>query len=1738
MPPPGTIRGAIWAIIGLFLLLLGSPVVYARSNTPQHQPLQPRYYGESTCLRSGDATFPPSQRESVGSPRGPAHQNPAKAPPQPMNEAVAALDAELMQSHHVPGRRDVHHDLMKRDGPLYCKDGPCIDGSCCGKDSICGYGPDFCGDGCQSQCNATAMCGEFSENADMPCGMKLCCSATGWCGTTESYCHNADPLHGTLPCQAGYGSCSITGRPSCAEGSGSTNGRTVGYYQSWNVRDRVCNKVAPDQLNTTGYTHLFYSFASIDPATFKIAPAHSDDPEMMREFTKLSSGGKLQTWIAIGGFDFSDPGQRTHTTWSDLCTTKERRAAFISSVRDYMDEYGFQGVDLDWEYPGAPERGGRKLADTRNLAMLVREMRAAYGTAYGISLTLAPDYWYLRWFDAKAMEPYVDFFGFMAYDLHGSWDADVKTLGKLVRGQADIREISNNTVPLWFDGLNPAKINFGLAMYGRGYTLSDPSCTDLLCSFAGPSKAAPCTNFDGVMSLVEIKQLIKRLGITPKYLPESMMKQITWDDQWIGYDDEETFAKKKAFADGMCFGGTMVWSIDFQVPGSGAPDDDLQVVYLAPEVYSNAPAQCTPPCVMVFPPTALPSATNVSIPPYTSSIIVGSGDNKKTVTVTVNPPAITTNSMGFFNINATSGQETGTLQPTQSIDVPPVVTTITDDGGLIYTRTLYLPPWPLITLGPPPSGGWTTGGPLPTGEPGSTGGGGNFPTPVWPPSFPPTTQPPSQTTDAPGPEPTVWPDSWDVFPVDHDVDDDGEDDDGDGPKYKTSCDLWFFFVCIKWEGIVIGGWEWNLPTGVWGPGPPALDKIKLPPNIRIDGQLPPWPKITIGPGGKPTHPPKPADCEPAEASLCMTTSSFATTVSNGATRTTATQVKSTCATITGCHLRDVEATTSADACTLQPTAGAAVGRRARDWFGGECDKPIGDAVVLPYRPDRPADIDAIRAVLDERKAVLGDDAGSYEEFTAPDLGFTAYFWIKGMGRRTFDALNDERRVPQMWCARTPVPEIRRAYFYEFENGVRILNNGDRLREKPPLLPRYNQRRMHRGSDDDTEDGLNQTLTPPATLNPVKWGPDSEPNSKWHLGQISTPPNVVFQKDGPYTYSYDDSLGKGQTIFILDDGFVDIPAEFGGAVEEILLKRYGKDLPEENDHGPLVAAFAGGRTLGVAKNARMIHVQTPFELNRNWPIERFLEALINVANRCIGTKDTTVVNMSWGLPLEQANIGVWQIMGKNFIDRFIESLMKAIGDKYGTVFVAAAGNDNEEVADFPALFGVSAGKLPNLLVVGGSTKDGTKTPGSNYGDLVNVYAPGMDLDYPPDWPHEKRPEGVYGTSFGKLQDPLPHCIGRLVAYIRAHPDIDAQTPSAVKAKVLELSRTVRTAAEIGGKVKVVWNGQSGTQTCGTKKQRRGLLSWLYRHQDDDDDSCPLPGQPGSGSPGNLPLGPPVSFTRGPAGPSCTASCGQLCSGFWCGPTPTGPPPELEPTETTEPGGMPTNCVSSTTTMSCRGAGVGKDCHTATRCLATGPLLTDFPTLPPNTATAIPTNCVSTTTWTSCGLGGGGGHAPACVTGLGCAATRAPEPTTTTTQPSVSWEPHSGFPAPTPLPSKAVGCNDGCPLEPSIMEACDIAAQEFVKNPGQTYGTGDDKIPSSVCVDGTDKSNGNSVGCRIGFFEEDSVGSQCLWKGSEAAQWYSNIRSQCATCGYAYDTYSFCEMMIIFEAKCERTGGGLE
>ena len=328
------------------------------------------------------------------------------------------------------------------------------------------------------------------------------------------------------------------------------------------------------------------------------------------------------------------------------------------------------------------------------------------------------------------MEPYVDWFGFMAYDLHGSWDANVKTIGALVRAQSDLRDIANNTFPLWFDALDPAKINLGLAYYGRGYTLSNRSCNYMGCPFNGPSKPAPCTNFEGVMSHREIKQLIQDKNLKPALIEEAQIKQLTWDDQWIGYDDHETLAAKVRFADSLCMGGHMIWSIDFDSgPGSGDVPDGIfssntsgttagggdnpgsgsggnsggssfdtgnatGLVYVDPSIWTDSQplVACIPPCVLILPPLQLGSTTVITFPPLTTTYIVettpgaGNGDSSTLLTVTtaVPIPPITTTEIEIWAITIFTNDTTATtFSPVQSVMPPPV------------TATFPIPPWEL-----------------------------------------------------------------------------------------------------------------------------------------------------------------------------------------------------------------------------------------------------------------------------------------------------------------------------------------------------------------------------------------------------------------------------------------------------------------------------------------------------------------------------------------------------------------------------------------------------------------------------------------------------------------------------------------------------------------------------------------------------------------------------------------------------------------------------------------------------------------------------------------------------------------------------------------------------------------------------------------------------------------------------------------------------------------------------------
>ena len=165
--------------------------------------------------------------------------------------------------------------------------------------------------------------------------MHLCCSHYGWCGTDELHCGNPDP-NSLAPYQAIFGLYQIIPPPSCAADANSTNGRSIRYYQASNTRDRLCSRISPSQIITTCLSHLYFAFAKIEPRSFVIAPDNNGDTALYHEFTKLQSPSS-ETWIAVGGFDFSHPGP-TRTTWSDLTSNQA-----ISQLQPLLHYYSPTG---------------------------------------------------------------------------------------------------------------------------------------------------------------------------------------------------------------------------------------------------------------------------------------------------------------------------------------------------------------------------------------------------------------------------------------------------------------------------------------------------------------------------------------------------------------------------------------------------------------------------------------------------------------------------------------------------------------------------------------------------------------------------------------------------------------------------------------------------------------------------------------------------------------------------------------------------------------------------------------------------------------------------------------------------------------------------------------------------------------------------------------------------------------------------------------------------------------------------------------------------------------------------------------------------------------------------------------------------------------------------------------------------------------------------------------------------
>ncbi|RBA22505.1 hypothetical protein FPRO05_00852 [Fusarium proliferatum] len=419
-----------------------------------------------------------------------------------------------------------------------CKNG------CCNKSGNCGFGPDYCGTNCRSDCDRKSECNpgfgsKWAENDKCP--LNVCCSKHGYCGTTKDFC-------GTKKVK----------KPSCSK-TGDVS-RVIGYFEGW-AKARPCEAFSPEQIPIGLYTHINFAFATIDPKTFEIKPDKESDIRMYKRLTELKRWDpELKVYIAVGGWTFNDPGP-TASTFSDLAASLPRQRAFMKSLVSFMSTYGFDGLDLDWEYPVDTDRGGRAV-DFANFPKFMERLKSMMDSEdKGLSITLPASYWYLRQFDIKKLEKTVDFFNIMSYDLHGAWDQGKNYTQPFLNAHSNLTEIDLALDLLWRNNIQSDKVVLGMGFYGRAFSVQTGTCTKPGCLFKAAGKAGDCSREKGILLNSEIVTTIKKYNIKPEFFKEEAVKVAKWGNQWVSYDDEDTFKLKTDYAKSRCLGGVMVWAI-------------------------------------------------------------------------------------------------------------------------------------------------------------------------------------------------------------------------------------------------------------------------------------------------------------------------------------------------------------------------------------------------------------------------------------------------------------------------------------------------------------------------------------------------------------------------------------------------------------------------------------------------------------------------------------------------------------------------------------------------------------------------------------------------------------------------------------------------------------------------------------------------------------------------------------------------------------------------------------------------------------------------------------------------------------------------------------------------------------------------------------------------------------------------------------------------------------------------
>jgi len=233
---------------------------------------------------------------------------------------------------------------------------------------------------------------------------------------------------------------------------------------------------------------------------FDVVNIEPKDPQFYQQIIGYKSRNKdLKVLISIGGWNFPS------NFWSQMASDSTSRAHFIASCKSFAQQYGFDGIDIDWEYPKSPARtdqvkitctqfdqtqdeGGSPM-DGQNFVSLVKEMRASFGDDLIITVASQADMVKATDEDIKGLFDYIDMFNLMSYDYTVSDIADSPVTAPNEPlypppSSADVPQndsVSSTINGYLAQGIPASKMSVGIAYYGHSWYV--PNAGSDFCKF-------------------------------------------------------------------------------------------------------------------------------------------------------------------------------------------------------------------------------------------------------------------------------------------------------------------------------------------------------------------------------------------------------------------------------------------------------------------------------------------------------------------------------------------------------------------------------------------------------------------------------------------------------------------------------------------------------------------------------------------------------------------------------------------------------------------------------------------------------------------------------------------------------------------------------------------------------------------------------------------------------------------------------------------------------------------------------------------------------------------------------------------------------------------------------------------------------------------------------------------------------------------------------------------------------